>query len=130
MPPGSSPRPPHSFRLPPVDAATDRLKFSGDNAFHRELRRRVDDYFAQSEPKQRDTGRMYLKTAGILAPFVASYVLVVFFAAAWWQGLLLSVALGITMAQIGFNIQHDAGHQAYSERRSVNKWLARTLDLV
>jgi linoleoyl-CoA desaturase len=130
MSPESSRRTADAVRPSPAQADTDRLKFSGDNTFHRELRRRVDDYFRQGELNQRDSGRMYLKTAVILSAFVVSYVLLVFFAATWWQGLLLSVALGITMAQIGFNIQHDAGHQAYSERRSVNKWLARTLDLV
>ena len=130
MSPESPRRTAEAVRPPPVDGNTDKLKFTGDNSFHRELRRRVDDYFRQSERKQRDSRRMYLKTAIILASFVASYVLLVFFAATWWQGLLLSVALGITMSQIGFNIQHDAGHQAYSERRSVNKWLARSLDMV
>ncbi len=130
MSPESPRRTAEAVRPPPVDGTTDKLKFAGDNAFHRELRRRVDDYFSQGERKQRDSHRMYLKTAIILAAFIASYVLLVFFAATWWQGLLLSVALGISMAQIGFNIQHDAGHQAYSERRSVNRWLARTLDMV
>jgi linoleoyl-CoA desaturase len=119
-----------TVRSSPAGATMDRLKFGGDNSFHRELRRRVDAYFGHGERKQRDSKRMYLKTAIILASFVVSYVLLVFVAATWWQGLLFSVMLGITMAQIGFNIQHDAGHQAYSERRAVNKWLARTLDMV
>lgn len=73
---------------------------------------------------------MVVKTAIILATFVASYVLLVFFAATWWQGLLLSIVLGFATAQIGFSIQHDAGHQAYSERRWVNRWMAMSLDLV
>ncbi|WP_266169981.1 fatty acid desaturase family protein [Dyella subtropica] len=129
-----SPESPHrtadAVRSPHADAFTDRLKFNADNTFQRELRRRVEDYFKRSGHKQRDSARMYLKTAIILAAFVASYVLLVFFAATWWQGLLLSVVLGIATAQIGFNIQHDAGHQAYSERRGINKWMAMTLDLV
>ncbi|RDD80545.1 acyl-CoA desaturase [Dyella tabacisoli] len=73
---------------------------------------------------------MYLKTAVILAVFIASYVLLVFFAATWWQGLLLSLVLGVATAGIGFNIQHDGGHQAYSDRRGINKAMAMTLDLV
>jgi linoleoyl-CoA desaturase len=73
---------------------------------------------------------MYLKSAIILTTFIASYVLLVFFAATWWQGLLLSVVLGGAVAQIGFNIQHDAGHQAYSDHRWINKCMAMTLDLV
>lgn len=130
MSPESSHRTADAARSSHADASTDRLKFSGDNTFQRELRRRVEDYFKRSGQKQRDGLRIYLKTAIILAAFVTSYVLLVFFAATWWQGLLLSIVLGVATAQIGFNIQHDAGHQAFSERRRVNKWMAMTLDLV
>ena len=130
MSPESSHRTAEAVRSPRADASTDRLKFNGDNAFQRELRRRVEDYFKRSGQKPRDGMRIYLKTAIILAAFVTFYVLLVFFAATWWQGLLLSIALGVATAQIGFNIQHDAGHQAFSERRRVNKWMAMTLDLV
>jgi linoleoyl-CoA desaturase len=54
----------------------------------------------------------------------------VFLAGTWWQGLLLGLVLGIAMAAIGFNIMHDGGHQAYSERRWVNRLMALALDLV
>jgi len=111
-------------------ASTDRLKFNGDNTFQREVRRRVEEHFKRHGCSQRDSARMYLKTAIILASFVAAYVLLVFFAATWWQGLLLSAVLGFATAQIGFNIQHDAGHQAYSEHRWINNCLAMTLDMV
>ncbi len=114
----------------PSDAGADRLKFNGDNRFQRELRKRVEDYFKQSGLKQRGGARLYLKSALILGTFVATYVALVCFARTWWEALPLSVLLGVATAQIGFNIQHDAGHQAYSERRWINRWMARTLDLV
>ena len=107
-----------------------RLEFNGDNAFHRELRRRVEAFFKSNERRQRDSVWMYLKTALILAGFVGSYILLVFYASTWWQGATLAVLLGFTMAQIGFNIQHDAGHQAYSDRRWINRTMAMTLDVV
>jgi linoleoyl-CoA desaturase len=130
MSPESIHRTAETVRAPPVDVSADRLKFNGDNTFQRELRRRVEEHFKRSGHRQRDSARMYLKSAIILATFVASYVLLVFFAATWWQGLLLSAVLGAAVAQIGFNIQHDAGHQAYSKHRWINNWMARTLDLV
>jgi linoleoyl-CoA desaturase len=34
------------------------------------------------------------------------------------------------MAVMGFNIQHDGGHQAYSNHRWINKLMAMTLDLL
>ncbi|WP_449427511.1 fatty acid desaturase family protein [Rhodanobacter umsongensis] len=119
---------------PPADAHADRLgerlKFSGDNSFHRELRRRVDAEFKRSGTRQRDSAQMYLKTAVILATFALAYVALMFFAATWWQALPLALVLGAATAGIGFNIMHDGGHQAYSERRWINRLMAMTLDVV
>jgi linoleoyl-CoA desaturase len=111
-------------------AEEDRLKFSGDNRFHRELRRRVDADFQRRGCRQRDSASMMAKTAIILGTFALSYVALVFFAQSVWTGLLLGVLLGVAMAGIGFNIMHDGGHQSYSQRRWVNKLMALTLDLV
>ena len=113
-----------------ADRLGERLKFSSDNSFHRELRRRVDAEFKRSGTRQRDSAQMYLKTAIILGVFALAYVALVFLAGSWWQGLLLGLVLGIAMAAIGFNIMHDGGHQAYSERRWVNRLMALALDLV
>ena len=49
---------------------------------------------------------------------------------AWWLVLPLAVLLGLAMAAIGFNVQHDGGHDAYSEHKWVNKLMAGTLDLL
>ncbi|MDA3914569.1 fatty acid desaturase, partial [Oleiagrimonas sp.] len=115
---------------PPLESTSGQLKFSGDNRFHRELRRRVDEVFRRRGQDPRDSGRMYLKTAIILVTFALVYVALVFFATSWWQALPLGVLLGVATAGIGFNIMHDGGHQAYSRRRWVNRLMATTLDLV
>jgi linoleoyl-CoA desaturase len=73
---------------------------------------------------------MYAKTGVIVAALAALYVLLVFGASAWWQAALLSVGLGIAVAAVGFNIQHDGGHGAYSRRGWVNRLMAFTLDLI
>lgn len=111
-------------------AAEERLTFNGDNHFHRELRRRVEADFKRTGTRQRDSAQMYLKTAVILATFAVCYIALVFFATTGWQALALSLVLGIATAGIGFNVMHDGGHQAYSERRWVNRLMALTLDLV
>jgi linoleoyl-CoA desaturase len=73
---------------------------------------------------------MYFKTAVIFASFASVYALLVFVATAWWQVLPLAVALGLTVVAIGFNVMHDANHEAYSHRRWVNQMMAMSLDLV
>ena len=107
-----------------------RLKFAADPGFQRELRRRVEAFISERGIRSRDCLAMYLKTALVLATFALAYCLLVFVAHAWWQALPLAMLLGFAVAQIGFNIQHDGGHRAYSERGWVNKLMAMTLDLV
>ena len=106
------------------------LKFNGSDRFIRELRRRVDAYFERTGRRRRDCPQMYFKTATILAWFIAAYLLLLFVATSWWVVVPLAIVLGISVAAIGFNIQHDAGHKAYSERPWVNKIMALTLDLM
>ncbi len=48
----------------------------------------------------------------------------------WWQALALAISLGLSMAAVGFNIQHDGSHHAYSDRRWVNTLMAMSLDLL
>src|SRR3989449_5601068 len=107
-----------------------QLKFADGNAFQLELRRRVEEYFRTTGRRPRDCWQMYLKTAILLAGFAVSYTLLVFVDQTWWQGLLLAVLLGLLAAGIGFNIQHDGGHQAYSNHPWVNKLMAMTLELI
>ncbi|MFA6230682.1 MAG: acyl-CoA desaturase [Rhodanobacter sp.] len=115
---------------PPTTPHEERLKFSGDNTFHREVRRRVDAEFKRLGGQQRDSVQMYLKTAIILATFALSYIGLVFFAVNGWQGLALGLVLGTATAGIGFNIMHDGGHQAYSRQPWVNRLSALALDMV
>jgi linoleoyl-CoA desaturase len=114
----------------PAAAPGKALKFGGTDGFQRVLRRRVNQFFQSTGRRQRDCPRMYLKTAIVLGWLVVSYVLLVFLAWTWWQALPLALALGLAMAAMGFNIQHDGGHQAYSNRPWINKLMALTLDLL
>lgn len=106
------------------------LKFGATDRFYAELRRRVDQYFSVAGKQRRDCPQMYGKTAVVLAWFVVSYVLLVFIVGTWWLAVPVVVLLGISTAAIGFNIQHDGGHHAYSRRPWVNRLMAMSLDLL
>jgi linoleoyl-CoA desaturase len=73
---------------------------------------------------------MYLKTAIILTVFSGLYSLLVFVAGTWWQALPLAVLLGLAMAAIGFNIEHDGSHHSYSNHTWINRLAAMTMDLI
>ena len=109
---------------------TPALKFGASDRFVRELRRRVDAYFERTGRRRRDCPRMYFKTATILTWFFSVYLLLLFVATSWWSVIPLAVLLGLAIAAVGFNIQHDGGHKAYSDRTWVNKIMAMTLDLM
>jgi linoleoyl-CoA desaturase len=107
-----------------------RLKFSRSDRFMRELRRRVDAYFEQTGKPRRDCPRMYFKTSVILAWFFGAYLLLLFFAASWWTAVPLAIIVGLATAAVGFNIQHDGGHKAYSNRPWINKIMGMTIELI
>ncbi len=113
-----------------MEKALPALKFSASAGFQRELRRRVDSYFKTTGLAERDCRQMYLKTACILSWTALSYIGLVFLAEAWWLALPLAISLGLSMAAVGFNIQHDGSHHAYSKRRWVNSLMAMSLDLL
>jgi linoleoyl-CoA desaturase len=107
-----------------------RLKFGGDNAFQAELNRRVKAHMLATRRRERGCPEMYLKTAIILAAFATLYVSLVFVATTWWLAVLLALALALAMVAIGFNVMHDANHDAYSNHRWVNRAMGMSLDLV
>ena len=98
--------------------------------FHAALHRRVEEHFARSGVGPGPTPEMWRKTLIIVAWFAASYGLLVFWASGPWQALACSVSLGLAVAGIGFNIQHDGGHGGYSARRGLNTAMAIGLDLI
>jgi len=114
-------------RYPP---AVQGLKFNSNAEFHTELRRRVNEYFRTAGRPQRGGWQIYLKSGVILTFFFLSYLALVFWAQNLWQGLIAAVVLSLSMTEIGFNIMHDGGHRAFSERRWVNRLAAMTLDLI
>ncbi|HJT35406.1 MAG TPA: acyl-CoA desaturase [Pirellulales bacterium] len=111
-------------------AAPGTLKFAPGDRFLPELRRRVEQYFASTGRRPRDCPAMYLKTVLVFGWLVASYVGLVCWAASAWTALPLAVSLGLAMAAVGFNVQHDGAHQAFSNRRWINKLMALSLDLL
>jgi linoleoyl-CoA desaturase len=106
------------------------IKFALDDTFHRDVRARVDRYFRMTHQSPRDSPRMYIKTAAIFLWLALTYVLLLFFAEAWWQVIPLAISLALAVAAVGFNVQHDGGHRAFSRHRWVNRWAARSLDLL
>jgi len=106
------------------------VKFAGNDPFLQRLKARVDRYFAMTGRSPRGTPSIYIKAGILLTWFAMSYIGLVFFAATWWQAGLVAVMFGLSMAAIGFCVQHDGGHHAFSNRRWVNRMAAMSLDML
>src|SRR5687768_6184390 len=130
MTPASAPTVTEITPTPTGQTRNARPKFIHPDRFLKELRARVDAYFERTGKKKRDVPQMYFKTATILLWFFAAYFLLLFVASSWFTIVPLAVLMGLAIAAIGFNIQHDAGHKAYSDRQWVNKLMSLTLDLM
>jgi linoleoyl-CoA desaturase len=107
-----------------------KLQFNENNSFKDEVQRRVDEYFRKTGRSTKGNLTMFVKTALILVSYAALYVLLVFFAREPWQAVVLSVLIGFAIAGIGFDIQHDGGHNAYSKHQWINKIMAMTMDMI
>lgn len=107
-----------------------KLKFKSGDKFLQELKIRVDAYFEKTGKRRRDCPQMYFKTATMFTWLIATYVLLVVFVHTWWLAIPLAVLLGLAVAGIGFNVQHDGGHKAYSDHQWINRLMAMSMDLV
>lgn len=107
-----------------------RPAFARDEGFRRAVAREVDAYFERTGRSPHADRRMYLKTGVTLLWFAGSYGALVFIATSAWQAVLSSLSLALATAAIGFNVQHDANHGAFSKSRRVNHLLGLTLDML
>jgi linoleoyl-CoA desaturase len=107
-----------------------KITYAGDDGFHAEIKRRVNEYFSRTGLSPHGGWRMILKTATILLWFAASYILLIFGATTWYQGALAALSLVLAVAGTGFAIQHDANHGAYSSKDVVNRIMGMTLDML
>lgn len=106
------------------------LKFERTGGFQQTLRGRVAEHFERSGGRPRDCTEMYVKSAILLGGCVILYVTLVFFAGALWVAAPLAILLGLSLAAVAFNVQHDGGHGAYSDSPRINKLASLTLDLL
>jgi len=115
-----------------MQIATNTMDRDAERAdpFLKDLRARVAAHFESTGQSPRDCPRMYLKTAIVFTWFFSSYAVLVFFSPNWWTACLASVSLALAISGIGFNVQHDGSHRAYSNHMWLNKLTAMSMDLV
>ncbi len=108
------------------------MKFSPPQGslFYATIRRRVDEMFAEKQLSKHANAGMWAKSLFFLSGFTGIYLLIIFNLFSPAVMLLLAVLLGMFSAFVGFNICHDAIHNAFSESKSVNRFFSFTFNLV
>ncbi len=107
-----------------------KVTYLPSGAFRTDVEREVSAYFDTNGVSRHGCLAMYVKTAILSAWLVLSYAALVFADTTTWQAILLAISTGCAMAGIGFNVQHDGGHRAYSKRRVVNRIMGFSLDIL
>jgi linoleoyl-CoA desaturase len=110
--------------------ARTRPQFPPHSALRADLNRRVDAYFEQTGLDRDGGSAAVLKTVTIFAWAAVSYALLVFWAESWWTALPLTVSLALALAGVGFSVQHDGSHGAFSKRPLINRLAAAALDFL
>jgi linoleoyl-CoA desaturase len=99
-------------------------------SFHAELKKRINDYFAEHKISPTGNYKLYIKAAILLIGIVATYVHLVFFTPSEVWALLETALLGSLTAGIGFNIMHDGSHGSFSKSPFINRCAAITLGVL
>ncbi len=102
-------------------SVTPKFKNVSGTNFHKELKRRVNNYFIENNKKSTGNFSLYFKAILFWVLYVALYVHVVFFTPDAWLALTECLLMGGLTAGIGFNVMHDGGHGSFSESPFWNK---------
>lgn len=99
------------------------VKFAKDHneAFYKELRKRVNGYFKEKNISRYANANMVLKTVFMVSLYIVPFVLMLTIVTNPWISLLMWLLMGFGMAGVGLSIMHDANHGAYSKREWINK---------
>jgi linoleoyl-CoA desaturase len=99
-------------------------------AFFKDLRGRVDDYFESTGQSKYANGAMVLKTAVLITGYLTGIALQLVLLPSPLLSLGISAITGFFLAGIGMSVMHDANHGAYSANDTVNRWVGYSLNLV
>ena len=100
---------------------TKRITFSNAKSpFFETLKKKVDNYFADSNIKQTGNKKLYTKAIILFSILLILYVTVVFFTPSnTLVALSLCGLLGLTFGAIGFNVMHDGAHGSFSTKSRI-----------
>ena len=107
-----------------------RVLFRTNTPLYRDLKGQAKAYFDRAGLPPVASYAMYAKAAALALSLIAIYTTYLWSRPSPHAVVALAIGCGLAMSGIIFNVHHDAGHGAWSDRRSVNRILAASFDLV
>jgi linoleoyl-CoA desaturase len=101
--------------------ATPKFLNVKGSTFHQDLKKRVNDYFINSNKLPTGNIGLYFKAIFFWVSYIALYVHIMFFTPPVWWALFECFLMGGFTAAIGFNVMHDGGHGSFSNSKFWNK---------
>ncbi|MBL0232980.1 MAG: acyl-CoA desaturase [Chitinophagaceae bacterium] len=106
-------------------------KFSQSaQSFHAELKKRINDYFANEGKPTTGNYTLFTKAIVLTLAFAFVYVHLVFFTPVAWVAIPECILLGGLTAAIGFNVMHDGMHGSFSRYKWVNELAGLSLNFL
>jgi len=112
-----------------IDAKKFRYRNRDEEAY-KVLKKRVNQYFRGRGISKFANTELVVKAILIALTIITCYALIISNHFSPAVMLLFAIVFGFASLMLGFNIGHDAAHNALSHNPMVNRLLARTLDLV
>jgi linoleoyl-CoA desaturase len=106
------------------------VTFPKSSQFWQTLEEQVDEYFRSRHLSRRGHPALYAKAVVMVVWAAASYVFLVYLAGSFWTAAAGASSLALAVVGVGFNIQHDANHGAFSRHQWINRVAAWSLDLI
>lgn len=109
-----------------------RVTFPARDAaeFAEEVKRIVGAYFADRGASDKGGWRMLAKSGILMGSLFGLYAVLLATSLPAPAVAVITLAMGVMMAGVGFSVAHDALHGAYSESNTVNRIVGYSFDIV
>jgi linoleoyl-CoA desaturase len=106
-----------------------RFKSTNNVEFTKALRKRIKDYFAETNQSVNANWKMWVKIVVLINLWVGALVVLLLNVLPLWAQYLDWAFLGFMISMVCINVGHDAIHGAVSKHKWVNDLLSHTFNL-
>jgi linoleoyl-CoA desaturase len=98
--------------------------------FSKTIHKRVNAYFKNQGISKAGNLHMYVKTTVMLSLYFVPYILNMLSILPVWGMMIMYLIMGVGLSGIGLCVMHDANHEAFSEKKWVNKLFSYSMNVV